>query len=196
MIRLTHSSVASTTGKSVSTTNLILTEHNSERLRNEKDLAIMLYATPDPALSPYNAMVDIAFPQHLEVRINGDEIKANYKGLKGKPGTTRPVDITRAIRNLPNYKNAIHIMWAYTDKVRQERVILAAAKNAGLTHDQKYHFVINFVRRHSVEELAERLRNGQRLSREQVMRESMLRMFPYGNLAADAFFSAKESRRP
>jgi E3 SUMO-protein ligase PIAS1 len=82
----------------------------------------MIYATPDPALSPYNALVDIAFPQHLDIRINGDEMKANYKGLKGKPGTTRPVDITKAIRNLPNYKNSIQIMWAYTDKVGKRMI--------------------------------------------------------------------------
>jgi hypothetical protein len=51
------------------------------------------------------------------VRINGDEVKANYKGLKNKPGSTRPADITDQVRTSPaNYRNNLVVTYALTQK--------------------------------------------------------------------------------
>lgn len=51
------------------------------------------------------------------MRINGDEVKANYKGLKNKPGSTRPADITDFVRLSPaNYRNNLVVTYALTHK--------------------------------------------------------------------------------
>lgn len=61
---------------------------------------------------------DIAFPHQSEIRVNGSEIKANLRGLKNKPGSTRPVDITHALRLKPaNYLNSVDFTYALTTKV-------------------------------------------------------------------------------
>lgn len=76
----------------------------------------MLYSAQDPILGPY-ARADVAFPTQLEVKINGDEVKANFKGLKNKPGSTRPVDITDSVRRITDYKNILYVTYALTSKV-------------------------------------------------------------------------------
>jgi E3 SUMO-protein ligase PIAS1 len=59
-----------------------------------------LFGALEQPLSPFTRL-DITFPSQIEVRINGDEIKANYKGLKNKPGSTRPADITATTSSSP-----------------------------------------------------------------------------------------------
>lgn len=60
---------------------------------------------------------EVAFPGQIEVRVNGEEVKANYKGLKNKPGSTRPADITDFVRKSPaEYKNTLLITYALTQK--------------------------------------------------------------------------------
>lgn len=68
--------------------------------------------------SDVSGVQDVAFPHQSELRINGAEFKANLRGLKNKPGSTRPVDITSAMRLRPNYKNDIDFTYALTNKVR------------------------------------------------------------------------------
>ena len=61
---------------------------------------------------------DIAFPHQCEVKVNGGEVKANLRGLKGKPGSTRPVDITHLLRlKPPTYSNRLEFLYALTNKV-------------------------------------------------------------------------------
>jgi len=60
---------------------------------------------------------DIAFPHQSEIKVNGGEIKANLRGLKNKPGSTRPVDITKDLRlNIPTYSNTVEMTYALTSK--------------------------------------------------------------------------------
>lgn len=62
---------------------------------------------------------DIAFPHQSELKVNGGDIKANLRGLKNKPGSTRPVDITGSLRlKQSNYLNSIEFTYALTSKVR------------------------------------------------------------------------------
>ena len=107
----------------------------------------MIFAAVDQPLGTYTR-ADIAFPSQVEVRINGDEVKANYKGLKNKPGSTRPADITEYVRKLPNYKNTIAVTYALTQKVsdpsqkraKNEGSIISVWRdlNCILTSKQKY----------------------------------------------------------
>jgi E3 SUMO-protein ligase PIAS1 len=62
--------------------------------------------------------LDISFPHNVELKCNGDEVKANLRGLKNKAGSTRPADITSMIRTKPpGYPNAVEMVYALTTKV-------------------------------------------------------------------------------
>jgi len=62
---------------------------------------------------------DVSFPHQSELKVNGGEVKANLRGLKNKPGSTRPADITTYLRLKPGtYENAIEFTYALTNKVR------------------------------------------------------------------------------
>jgi hypothetical protein len=61
---------------------------------------------------------DISFPHQSEIKVNGGEVKANLRGLKNKPGSTRPVDITKELRlKIPQYSNNVELTYALTNKV-------------------------------------------------------------------------------
>ncbi len=61
---------------------------------------------------------EIAFPYQCELKVNGGDIKANLRGLKNKPGSTRPVDITDSLRLKPaSYTNNVELTYALTQKV-------------------------------------------------------------------------------
>lgn len=87
-----------------------------DRLKAEPNLRIMLYCACTTGIAQYS-MLDVAFPNQLEVRVNGDEVKSNFKGLKNKPGTTKPADITEYIRKSPGYGNVLAVTYALTQKV-------------------------------------------------------------------------------
>lgn len=62
---------------------------------------------------------EISFPHQCELRVNGGEVKANLRGLKNKPGSTRPADITDSLRFKPvSYSNTIELTYALTQKVK------------------------------------------------------------------------------
>lgn len=62
---------------------------------------------------------EISFPHQSEIKVNGGEVKANLRGLKNKPGSTRPVDITSLLRlKPPGYPNNVEFTFALTTKVR------------------------------------------------------------------------------
>lgn len=83
---------------------------------------LLLFSALEQPLSGF-ALHDIAFPSQIEVKINGGEVKANYKGLKNKPGSTRPADITEYVRiTPPDYKNVVQITYALTQKASPKQV--------------------------------------------------------------------------
>lgn len=77
---------------------------------DDKSVRVMVFCG-----SEENGIQDIAFPHQSEMKINGDDVKANLRGLKNKPGSTRPVDITDLLRlKLPAYPNSIEFTYALT----------------------------------------------------------------------------------
>lgn len=85
-------------------------------MANDPSLRIMVFCaaeTYDAAWKP----VDVAFPQHAELKVNQEDVKANLKGLKNKPGSTRPADITPLLRKKSNFPNSIELVYALTSKV-------------------------------------------------------------------------------
>ncbi|KAE8448016.1 hypothetical protein EG329_009939 [Mollisiaceae sp. DMI_Dod_QoI] len=60
---------------------------------------------------------DVAFPHSSRVIVNGNEIKANLRGIIGKPGSTKPVDVTHELRfHSPFYRNEIELVYEFTKK--------------------------------------------------------------------------------
>lgn len=98
---------------------VILNQQTCDRLKADPSLRLMLYCSTSSNLNMYTPYVEIAFPNQLEVRVNGDEIKSNFKGLKNKPGTTKPADITDYLRKASDYKNMMNVTYALTSKVRE-----------------------------------------------------------------------------
>ncbi|KAI8949982.1 PINIT domain-containing protein [Xylaria longipes] len=124
-----------------------LNEHSVlASLVNDKSYRIMLFCAADNA-----SVQDIAFPHQSEIKVNGGEIKANLRGLKGKPGTTRPVDITDSLRLKPtNYNNNIEFTYALTSK--------------------KFFLAAYFCKSASVDELVARIR-GKKIPKATVIQE-------------------------
>ena len=106
---------------------LPLSQMNVENLNKDSSYRVMLYGAMDSGMGPY-ARCEIAFPQQIEVKVNGEEVKANYKGLKNKVGSIRPVDITSYVRKAPEYANQITVTYALTTKVRVNVLVLFPAE--------------------------------------------------------------------
>ena len=66
----------------------------------------------------------MSFPSQIEVKINGEEVKANFKGLKNKAGSTRPADVTDFVRKIGGYRNTLQITYALTSKASRNEVLL------------------------------------------------------------------------
>src|SRR5579871_4381731 len=115
-------------------------------------MRVMLYSTSDYNFGSSVQTMEISFPQQLEVKVNGEEVKANFKGLKNKVGSTRPADITPFLRKQhPNTSNTIHITYAYTHK--------------------KFTMTVNLVKKRSAEELTEEIKNRHVISKSTVIQE-------------------------
>ena len=82
---------------------------------NNRDYKCMIYCAVAEG-NNYNN-IDIAFPQQIEIRVNNKQVPGNLRGLKNKPGTTRPLDITDQLTKWPGYKNGIQVTYALSQKV-------------------------------------------------------------------------------
>ncbi|KAF2012483.1 E3 SUMO-protein ligase PIAS1 [Aaosphaeria arxii CBS 175.79] len=133
---------------------LPLTEATCTRLKTDPSMRLLLFSAPDQPLSQFSR-IDVAFPSQIEVKINGDEVKANYKGLKNKPGSTRPADITDLMRKVANYRNSLQITYALTQK----------------GSPQKFNFYIYLVRKDTIDELAKKIQQRNVITKASVLNE-------------------------
>ncbi|KAI0914389.1 hypothetical protein F4824DRAFT_64563 [Ustulina deusta] len=133
-------------------------EHpNLANLGNDKSHRVMVFCAADN-----NSVQDIAFPHQSEFKVNGGEIKANLRGLKGKPGTTRPVDVTSSLRLKPsNYNNNIEFTYALTSKVKKHGPSPAATK---------FYLAAYLCKMVSVDELVTKIR-GRKIAKTTVIQE-------------------------
>ncbi|KAF3024352.1 SUMO ligase siz1 [Neopestalotiopsis sp. 37M] len=100
------------------TITLKTSEHAAlQRCVSNKTMRVMVFCAADD-----RGVQDIAFPHQSELKVNGGEIKANLRGLKGKAGSTRPVDITESLRlDKTSYVNNIEFTYALTNKVKKHQ---------------------------------------------------------------------------
>lgn len=95
---------------------VFLSQSHVAELDKNPNVRVMVYCTADSGLKQFTKS-DIAFPHQVELKANLDEVKANLRGLKNKPGTTQPADVTSYLRKKPNYPNNIVMTYALTQKV-------------------------------------------------------------------------------
>lgn len=89
-----------------------------QNVQNDKRFRVMVFACEAETGQAKN---DILFPYQSEIKVNGGEIKANLRGLKNRPGSTRPVDITDALRlRQTAYPNSIEMTYALTMKASSQ----------------------------------------------------------------------------
>ncbi|TKA31558.1 hypothetical protein B0A54_15691 [Friedmanniomyces endolithicus] len=113
-------------------------------------MRLLMYCGAAQGMSPYSP-VDIAFPNQMEVKVNEDEIKSNFKGLKNKSGSTKPADLTQKIRARANYPNHMTVTYALTSR--------------------RYAFVVHMVQYVSAATLTERIRTANIIPKDRVIAE-------------------------
>ncbi|KAF2226681.1 putative SUMO ligase SizA [Elsinoe ampelina] len=152
--------------------SLVLSESVSHRLREDSSLKVMMYCTSSSILGQYE-LCDIAFPSQMDVRVNSDEVRHNFKGLKNKPGTTKPADLTPYLRkNIPRFHNQMQINYALTSK--------------------RYSWIVNLVKKASAEELTERVRTNRVISKDSVVREMISKAKDPDIIATSSVMSLKD----
>lgn len=94
-----------------------LDDETASRMVKDPNMRAFVFCAAESYDSAWKP-VDIAFPTHAELKVNQEEVKVNLKGLKNKPGSTRPVDITSFIRRKSGFPNTVELVYALTNKVR------------------------------------------------------------------------------
>ncbi|KAI9824814.1 MAG: SUMO ligase siz1 [Phylliscum demangeonii] len=122
-----------------------------DRLNADASLKVMLYGTVEGGSARFGT-INISFPPLTELKINGDDVKANFKGAKSTPGSTPPADITKHLRRLESFENVISLSYGQVPK-------------------QVFSYVINLVKPHPIEDLVDTLKIGNVVSREKVVQE-------------------------
>jgi len=150
-----------------------LNSRTVDRLRTDSSIRVMLYcATEDPGALHMNG-VDIAFPQQIEVKVNTSSLAANFKGLKNKPGSTRPADITTFLRRLhPLQDNIVQITYALTNK--------------------KFYAVAVLVKKRSVDELTRKIKSSRVITKSSVLQEMKLKAREDEVVATSTVMSLKD----
>ncbi|KAL4871963.1 hypothetical protein BDV12DRAFT_205454 [Aspergillus spectabilis] len=129
---------------------ILLSADVASRLLSDSKLRVMVFCAADTGLNQFTKS-DIAFPHQVELKANLDEVKANLRGLKNKPGTTRPADITNYIRKKAGYTNHVVMTYALTQK--------------------RFFVLANLVECTPIEELVDRLKRRKTITKEQVLQE-------------------------
>lgn len=94
---------------------IILRPDIADKLTADSNSRVMIFCVSEPI--SHFTKVDVAFPHQVEIKVNMDEVKANLRGLKNKPGSTRPPDITKLLRKRAHYENSLSLTYALTHKV-------------------------------------------------------------------------------
>ena len=120
----------------------------AQEFRSDSNMRILIYCGMAHAMNPY-APTDVAFPNQIEVKVNDQDVKSNFKGLKNKPGSTKPADITSFVRKFGGQQNTISITYALTTK--------------------RFAFGVYLVRYVNADRLIEKIKNGAVIPKQKVL---------------------------
>lgn len=128
---------------------LTIKPHIAEQFRKD-NLKVLLYCAETSALQAYPpSPTHINFPSQVEVKVNESEVKANFKGLKNKPGSTKPADLTPFIKKYKGEPNTIQVTYALTTR--------------------KFAFVVYLVRHFTPEKLTDRIKRHSVIRKQKVL---------------------------
>ncbi|KAG9126524.1 SUMO ligase siz1 [Ceratobasidium sp. 392] len=137
-----------------------LSKEQSEKLQMSKKYEVRLYCTSSTHYAP-NAFastpVPIEFPPTCEIRVNNKNINANVRGLKKKPGTAPPPNLTPFMSNSPGVTCKVELVYV-------NNVTPFVAK--------KFYMIAQLVESTSVQDVVKRLKAGKQRSKEEI-RQSM-----------------------
>ncbi|KAG8720538.1 SUMO ligase siz1 [Ceratobasidium sp. 394] len=142
-----------------------LSKEQSEKLQVPNKYEVRLYCTSSTHYAPNSfstAAVPIEFPPTCEIRVNNRNINANVRGLKKKPGTAPPPNLTPFMS---------------TTQGAVCKVELVYVNNATPFIGKKFYMLAQLVETTSVQEVVKRLRAGKQRSKEDVkksMRQAAL----------------------
>ncbi|KZT02638.1 uncharacterized protein LAESUDRAFT_729877 [Laetiporus sulphureus 93-53] len=103
------------------------------------------FHTPANAFRPTSVPALIEFPPTCEVRVNGEAMSANLKGMKKKPGTAPPPDIGKKLRVTLGATNRVEMVYVNSQQPVQAK---------------KYYIIVMLVETTTVEQLVDRLKKG------------------------------------
>ncbi|KAI7826077.1 PINIT domain-containing protein [Gamsiella multidivaricata] len=120
-------------------------------------LAMQLKKDPQYQLMVFCAWADgnsggqvlMEFPHVCEIKVNGRVLEANLRGMKNKPGTVSPANITRLCRLESGDYNKIEFMYANSTK--------------------RYYASVHLVKKFSVELIVAEVERGKFLSKEKML---------------------------
>lgn len=99
-------------------------------------------------------MLMLEFPNPAEISVNSRRITANLKGMKNKPGTIPPVNITAMLDRTPRLANRVDIIYS-----------------SGNDMHKKFAMQVVLLKTSSVDELVEKVKAGKRFSKESVLQK-------------------------
>lgn len=103
-------------GRNVTKLQFVLNDQENLVFRSNpgKMQVLLLCGEANPNV-PSTPDAHVAFPAPLEIHVNGTHCRDNVKGIKGKPGTARPANITRLVNRTPEV-NKIELVYAANTK--------------------------------------------------------------------------------
>ncbi|CEL57495.1 E3 SUMO-protein ligase pli1 OS=Schizosaccharomyces pombe (strain 972 / ATCC 24843) GN=pli1 PE=1 SV=3 [Rhizoctonia solani AG-1 IB] len=133
-----------------------LTQDQSEKLQTNK-YQVRLYCTSSTHYAPNsftNAPVPIEFPPTCEIRVNNKNINASVRGLKKKPGTAPPPNLTPFMS---------------TTKGTLSKVELIYVNNVTPFVPKKFYMLAQLVEVTTVREIVTKLKAGKQRSKDDVL---------------------------
>ncbi|ONH65324.1 E3 SUMO-protein ligase SIZ1 [Cyberlindnera fabianii] len=96
-------------GRGTGSLTFTLSDNDLHNLKNNRLSKLLLLCGAYDSYKP-TTDVNIEFPSPIEIHFNGTHVKDNVKGIKGKPGTTKPANLTPYVRQ----KNDLNIIYAFS----------------------------------------------------------------------------------
>ena len=112
---------------------------------------LLLFCTQTDRVAFGNCVIE--FPAHADIRCNGSSVQANLRGIKNRPGTINPPDVTAQIMMMQGVQNKIDVTFS-------------ESKSA-------FTLTVYLVEKNTVVQLVEKIRKRGFISKEATLSKSM-----------------------
>jgi hypothetical protein len=112
---------------------------------------LVLFSTQTERVAFGNCVIE--FPPHTDIRCNGSPVQANVRGIKNRPGTINPPDVTAQIIMIQGVQNKIDVTFSDSKS--------------------SYTLTVYLVEKHTVAQLVEKIRKRGFISKDATLSKSM-----------------------